>query len=55
MAVVLMLGLGAVTEAGTDWPLLMSAATLIATPAVIGFLLIGRHLTGTMAMSGVTG
>jgi multiple sugar transport system permease protein len=43
------------SEAGTDWPLLMSAATLIAAPAVIAFLLIEKHLTDTMAMSGIRG
>jgi multiple sugar transport system permease protein len=43
------------SEAGTDWPLLMSAATLIAAPAVIAFLLIEKHLTDTMAMSGING
>jgi multiple sugar transport system permease protein len=42
-------------EAGTDWPLLMSAATLIAAPAVIAFLLIEKHLTDTMASSGISG
>jgi multiple sugar transport system permease protein len=43
------------SESGTDWPLLMSAATLIAIPAVIAFLLIEKHLTDTMAMSGIKG
>jgi ABC-type glycerol-3-phosphate transport system permease component len=38
-----------------EWPLLMSAATLIAAPAVIAFLLIEKHLTDTMAMSGIKG
>jgi multiple sugar transport system permease protein len=41
------------SEAGTDWPLLMSAATLIAAPAVIAFFFIEKHLTETMAMSGL--
>jgi multiple sugar transport system permease protein len=38
---------------GTDWPLLMSAGTLIAIPAIIAFLLIERHLKDTMALSGM--
>jgi multiple sugar transport system permease protein len=43
------------SESGTDWPLLMSAATLIAIPAIIAFLLVERHLNETMAMSGIRG
>jgi multiple sugar transport system permease protein len=43
------------SEAGTNWPLLMSAATLIAIPAIVVFLLIERHLKDTMAMSGIRG
>ncbi|GAA5193822.1 carbohydrate ABC transporter permease [Rugosimonospora acidiphila] len=43
------------SESGTNWPLLMSAATLIALPAMIAFLLIERHLKDTMALSGVRG
>jgi multiple sugar transport system permease protein len=43
------------SESGTNWPLLMSAATLIAIPAIIAFLLIERHLKNTMAMSGIRG
>ncbi|OLT12062.1 hypothetical protein BJF78_25200 [Pseudonocardia sp. CNS-139] len=42
-------------ETGTNWPLLMSAATLIAVPAVVAFLLIERHLKDTMVMSGIRG
>ncbi|MFC4243615.1 carbohydrate ABC transporter permease [Gryllotalpicola reticulitermitis] len=43
------------SENGTDWPLLMSAATLVALPAIIVFLLIERHLKNTMALSGMKG
>jgi multiple sugar transport system permease protein len=43
------------TESGTNWPLLMSAATLIAIPAMVAFLLIERHLKDTMALSGIRG
>jgi multiple sugar transport system permease protein len=41
------------SESGSNWPLLMSAATLIAIPAVVAFLLIERHLKNTMAFSGL--
>lgn len=40
-------------EYGTNWPLLMTASTLIALPAVAGFLVIERHLKDTMAISGL--
>jgi multiple sugar transport system permease protein len=40
-------------EYGTNWPLLMTASTLIALPAIIGFLFIERHLKDTMAISGI--
>jgi multiple sugar transport system permease protein len=43
------------SEDGTNWPLLMSAATLIAIPAIAAFLLIERHLKETMAMTGIRG
>ncbi|HEY0246640.1 MAG TPA: carbohydrate ABC transporter permease [Gryllotalpicola sp.] len=43
------------SENGTDWPMLMSAATLIALPAIVVFLLIERHLKNTMAFSGMKG
>jgi multiple sugar transport system permease protein len=43
------------SESGTNWPLLMSAATLIAIPAIAAFLLIERHLKETMALSGLRG
>jgi len=43
------------SESGSDWPMLMAAATIIAVPAVIAFLLVERHLEGTMAMSGIRG
>jgi ABC-type maltose transport system permease subunit len=33
----------------------MSAATLIAIPAMVAFLLIERHLKDTMALSGIRG
>jgi ABC-type glycerol-3-phosphate transport system permease component len=33
----------------------MSAAPLISVPAVVAFLLIEKHLTETMAMSGIKG
>jgi hypothetical protein len=33
----------------------MSAATLIAFPAVLAILLIERHLKDTMALSGIKG
>ncbi|MBW7455582.1 carbohydrate ABC transporter permease [Paenibacillus sepulcri] len=41
------------SEFGTNWPLLMTASTLIALPAVAGFLFIERHLKDTMAISGI--
>ncbi len=41
------------SESGTNWPLLMSAGTLIAIPAILAFLLIERHLKDTMALSGM--
>ena len=41
------------SESGTNWPLLMSAGTLIAIPAILAFLLIERHLKHTMALSGI--
>jgi multiple sugar transport system permease protein len=43
------------SESGSNWPLLMAAATLIAIPAIAAFLLIERHLKDTMAMSGIRG
>jgi multiple sugar transport system permease protein len=43
------------SEAGTNWPMVMSAATLIAIPAIVAFLLIERHLQDTMVMSGIRG
>jgi multiple sugar transport system permease protein len=42
-------------EFGTDWPLLMGAATLIALPAVLGFLLVERHLTDALTLTGMKG
>jgi multiple sugar transport system permease protein len=41
------------SESGTNWPLLMSASTLIAIPAVVAFFIIERHLQQTMALSGM--
>jgi ABC-type glycerol-3-phosphate transport system permease component len=41
------------SESGTDWPLLMSASTLIAIPAIIAFFFVERHLKNTMALSGM--
>jgi multiple sugar transport system permease protein len=42
-------------EFGTDWPLLMGAASLLALPPVVAFLFVERHLTDALTLTGTKG
>lgn len=42
-------------EFGTNWPLLMGAATIIAVPPLIAFVFLQRQLVDSFTMSGVNG